>query len=180
MRVRLAGIGGTGVVTTAQMLGTAAMLDGWEVQGLDQTGLSQKAGPVISDVVLTRGVAASTNLIGDGQTTTLLALDGLVGASDPVLAWRATPRARGVVLSTTRTPTGRMVSEPTIGYPADDVVLARLAAVSRADGCWPPTRGGWRGPCSVTPPTPTSSSSVRRCRRARSPSPWPRSAGPSS
>ncbi len=130
VRVRLAGIGGTGVVTTAQMLGTAAMLDGWRVQGLDQTGLSQKAGPVISDVVLTRGDAESTNLIGDGQTTTLLALDGLVGASDPVLA-ACDPATTRVVLSTTRTPTGRMVSEPTTVYPGDDVVAARLGAVSR-------------------------------------------------
>jgi indolepyruvate ferredoxin oxidoreductase len=130
VRVRLAGIGGTGVVTTAQMLGTAAMLDGWRVQGLDQTGLSQKAGPVISDVVLTRGEAESTNLIGDGQTTTLLALDGLVGASDPVLA-ACDPQTTRVVLSTTRTPTGRMVSEPTTVYPGDDVVAARLGAVSR-------------------------------------------------
>ena len=130
VRIRLAGIGGTGVVTTAQMLGTAAMLDGWRVQGLDQTGLSQKAGPVISDVVLTRGDAESTNSIGDGQTTTLLALDGLVGASDPVLA-ACDPRTTRVVLSTTRTPTGRMVSEPTTVYPGDDVVAARLGAVSR-------------------------------------------------
>ncbi len=129
VRIRLAGIGGTGVVTTAQMLGTAAMLDGWHVQGLDQTGLSQKAGPVISDVVLTRGGAESTNLIGDGQASTLLALDGLVGASDPVLQ-ACDPATTRVVLSTTRTPTGRMVSQPAMPYPTDDEVSARLRAVS--------------------------------------------------
>ncbi len=129
VRIRLAGIGGTGVVTVAQMLGTAAMLDGWDVSGLDQTGLSQKAGPVISDVVLTRDGAASTNLIGDGQTTTLLAFDGLVGASDPVLA-ACDPQATRVVLSTTRTPTGRMVSQPSIAYPSDHEVTTRLRAAS--------------------------------------------------
>ena len=59
--VRLSGIGGTGVVTVSQILGTAAMLAGHTVRGLDQTGLSQKAGPVTSDIRITDEPSSSSN-----------------------------------------------------------------------------------------------------------------------
>ena len=46
----VAGIGGTGIVTVSQLLGTAAHLDGMFVSTLDMTGLAQKGGTVISHV----------------------------------------------------------------------------------------------------------------------------------
>jgi indolepyruvate ferredoxin oxidoreductase len=131
VRVRLAGIGGTGVVTVAQVLSTAAMLDGWEVRGLDQTGLSQKAGPVVSDVVLARGTRTSSNLVGDRQADVVLGFDGLVAASDQSI--KASDRSRTVaIVSHQRTPTGRMISEPSTPYPTE-VIEQRIGASTRSD-----------------------------------------------
>ena len=123
--IRLAGIGGTGVVTAAQVLATAAMFDGWQVAGLDQTGLSQKAGPVVSDLILADR-EATTNLVGQGEAATLVAFDQLVGASDPVVAC-CDPRRTRVTVSTERVPTGAMIGHPERAFP-DSEALARLTA----------------------------------------------------
>ncbi len=132
--LRLVGIGGTGVVTAAQILSTAAMLDGWDISGLDQTGLSQKAGPVVSDVVLARPGAGSTNLIGAREADAILAFDQLVGASDGVLA-AANTHTR-VIGSIHRTPTGAMVGDPGVPYPTQDELLARFDVRAGTNDLW--------------------------------------------
>ena len=50
--MRITGVGGTGVVTVAQIISTAAGLAGLQVRSLDQLGLAQKGGAVISDIKL--------------------------------------------------------------------------------------------------------------------------------
>ncbi|HVR31802.1 MAG TPA: indolepyruvate ferredoxin oxidoreductase family protein [Acidimicrobiia bacterium] len=125
--VRLAGIGGTGVVTAAQILATAAMFDGWKVAGVDQTGLSQKAGPVVSDLILADRVA-TTNLVSEGEAMTLIAFDQLVAASDPVIGVCDPARTR-VVVSTDEVPTGTMIGHPEIAFPAD-AARRRLSAAA--------------------------------------------------
>ena len=80
--VRLSGIGGTGVITVSQILGTAAMLGGRTVRGLDQTGLSQKAGPVVSDLRISANGTPMSNRANSAGVDCFLAFDLLVGASD--------------------------------------------------------------------------------------------------
>ena len=149
--VRLTGIGGTGVVTVSQVLGTAAMLAGSTVRGLDQTGLSQKAGPVVSDlrIVVENDIDDDIDR-GEGRTVDeapvtatianhgssagldcVLAFDLLVGASDANLAG-ARPERTVMVASTDAVPTGQMVTHPDVALPDAAVLVDRVEQVTRA------------------------------------------------
>ncbi len=130
--VRLSGIGGTGVITVSQVLGTAAMLDGFVVRGLDQTGLSQKAGPVVSDLRLSRGEVPVSNHANSSGVDCLLAFDLLVAASDTHRVGADQDRTV-VVGSVAATPTGAMIAHPTTSYPTLDALTARMAEVSRGE-----------------------------------------------
>ena len=127
--VRMCGIGGTGVVTVNQVLGTAAMFDGFEVRGLDQIGLSQKAGTVVGDLRLKRIGGPATARLGSGQADVIVAFDLLVAASAAGLEV-ADPTRTMVVGSTSPTPTGAMVADPSIDMPATQVLLDRVAGVT--------------------------------------------------
>lgn len=130
--IRLSGIGGTGVVTVSQVLGTAAMLDGWTVRGLDQTGLSQKAGPVVSDVRISRGEPTASNHANAAGVDCLLAFDLLVAASDAHRQGAAAGRTV-VIGATDVVPTGQMVTQPDTAFPETQVLTDRLDEVSRPD-----------------------------------------------
>jgi indolepyruvate ferredoxin oxidoreductase len=107
--VRMPGIGGTGVVTASQILGTAAMGAGLHVAALDQTGLSQKAGPVVSDVIASSEPLDGTNKATAGHVDCYLVFDLLVGLTDENL--EATSRDTTVaVVSTSIMPSGTMIA----------------------------------------------------------------------
>ncbi len=129
--VRISGIGGTGVVTVAQILATAAVIAGRAVRTLDQTGLAQKGGAVVSDVKVSAEPIERAAKIADGECDLYLACDALV-AADPTHLSAADPGRTTAVVSTTEVPTGAMITDTGISYPAPEAVRSAIAdAVSR-------------------------------------------------
>ena len=124
VRIRLVGIGGTGVVTVSQVLSMAALLDGRHATGLDQTGLSQKAGPVVSDVRVTSAPVEEGVLFASDTASVLLGLD-LVGTAAPQNLRVASPDRTVAIVSDSIVPTGRMVTD--VSAPAPDGNAARAA-----------------------------------------------------
>ncbi|MCU1599367.1 MAG: indolepyruvate ferredoxin oxidoreductase, partial [Frankiales bacterium] len=109
--VFLAGIGGTGIVTVNQLLATAALrhdLDTTGLSGLDQVGLSQKAGPVTSH--LRCGDKGPANRVGHATADVILGFDALVMA-DPKNLAVCSPEFTIAVVSTSETPTGTQVAD---------------------------------------------------------------------
>ncbi|HWO63738.1 MAG TPA: indolepyruvate ferredoxin oxidoreductase family protein, partial [Umezawaea sp.] len=122
---RVLGIGGTGVVTVAQILGTAAAHAGLHVQALDQTGLAQKGGAVVSDVKVGREPLDGANKAAAREVDLYLGADLLV-AADPANLSAADPGRTVAVVSTGKVPTGGMVSDKTKAYPDVTALLDRV------------------------------------------------------
>ncbi|MDA8311706.1 MAG: indolepyruvate ferredoxin oxidoreductase family protein [Actinomycetota bacterium] len=121
--MRMPGVGGTGVVTVSQIIGMAATHAGLHVQGLDQTGLSQKAGAVVSDLRLsTRPLPGSNQL--SRAVDLYLGFDQVVALSPGHLSTIAPGRTVAVV-STSPVPTADMVTHPDRTLPTS----ARVAEV---------------------------------------------------
>lgn len=114
--VRMLGIGGTGVVTINQILGTAALIDGLHVSGLDQTGLSQKGGPVTSDLRFSARPLAAASKLPAGSVDLYLGFD-LLGAAAAANLRCAHPSRTTAVVSTSAVPTGQMVVNPAVRFP---------------------------------------------------------------
>ena len=122
--MRIMGIGGTGVVTLSQVLATAAFLDGASVRSLDQTGLAQKGGAVVSDIRLSDSPIEQAAKIAAGRCSLYLACDSLVGTDAANLKVTSPERTVSVV-STTEVPTGAMIVDTGVRFPE----LAKLQSV---------------------------------------------------
>ncbi|MFA1541138.1 indolepyruvate ferredoxin oxidoreductase family protein [Actinomadura monticuli] len=130
--VLLVGIGGTGVVTVNQVLATAALIDGLHARALDQTGLSQKAGAVVSHLRIGPADRDRPGMVGAGGADAYLVFDSLAGTSETNLR-RCAPDRTTAVVSTSEVPTGRMVADTAASLPPSASLVKRIAGRTRAD-----------------------------------------------
>ena len=121
--VLMMGIGGTGVVTINQLLATAALLDGKQAHGLDQTGLAQKGGPVVSNLKIRRDGSEDAaaelgegNKVGTGEADAYIVFD-LITGTNPLNLTKAMPGRTVAVVSSSKVPTGAMVRDTSAEYP---------------------------------------------------------------
>jgi indolepyruvate ferredoxin oxidoreductase len=126
----LLGIGGTGVVTVNQILGTAAALEGKSVRCLDQTGLSQKGGAVVSHLKIFEQPTETSNKIGIGEVDGYLGFD-ILTATDVRQLVRARPDRTVAIVSSSHIPTGLMVRNAAVEFPPDSTLHARIDGVTR-------------------------------------------------
>ena len=130
--VVMVGIGGTGVVTTNQILGTAALLAGFHIRSLDQTGLSQKGGPVVSNLKITREASEETGKVSAGEADVYLVYDLLAGIAVANLSRACAERSTAIV-SCSEVPTGRMIVDTASAFPAQQHMIGLIEGRTRAD-----------------------------------------------
>jgi indolepyruvate ferredoxin oxidoreductase len=126
------GIGGTGVVTVAQVLGMAAHLDGKGVTSLDQTGLAQKNGAVVSHLRLCDEPSKLfASRIADGGAHLLLACDMVTAAGFDTLSKLKAGVTQAVVNSHQSMP-ATFTHAPDLDFP-DAAMRHAITAGAQAD-----------------------------------------------
>ncbi len=130
----ITGIGGTGVVTIGAIVGMAAHIEGKGATVLDQLGMAQKGGAVISHV---RIGATPESLhavrLGAGGANVLLGCDLVVSASPDALA-KLEPGLSRAIVNTQETITGEFTRHPDLAFPSHTLRLS-IEAAAGADAC---------------------------------------------
>ncbi len=132
--VLITGIGGTGVVTIGAIMGMAAHIEGKGATVLDQLGMAQKGGAVISHVrVGASPEALHAVRLGAGGADLLLGCDLVVSANPDALA-RLEPGKSRAVVNTHETITGEFTRHPDLAFPANTLKLS-IEAAAGAEAC---------------------------------------------
>ncbi|MDH3317297.1 MAG: indolepyruvate ferredoxin oxidoreductase family protein [Gammaproteobacteria bacterium] len=128
------GVGGTGVITIGALLGMAAHLEFKGCSILDQTGLAQKGGSVVSHVRIATGPDDITaTRIAAGAADLVLGCDMVVAGGRDALSTMRSGRTRAVVNSH-ETMTGDFTRNADLAFPSELLLNAiKLAVVDNAD-----------------------------------------------
>ena len=129
------GVGGTGVITIGALLGMAAHLESKGCSVLDQTGLAQKGGAVVSHIrIAARPDDVTTTRIANGAADLVLGCDMVVTAGADT---RATMRAgkTAVVVNTQETMTGDFTRDADLLFPTESLMrgIERAAGARQVD-----------------------------------------------
>jgi indolepyruvate ferredoxin oxidoreductase len=132
--ILIAGVGGTGVVTAGALLGMAAHLEGRAVSVLDQTGMAQKGGAVLTHVRFAKDASAlsAPRIV---RADVLIGADLLVAAGDEALQRLRSDRTRAV-LNTAQVITGEFVRHPQTPFPREAtlrLLRERVAEIDEVD-----------------------------------------------
>ena len=123
--IHIIGIGGTGVVTIAHLIGFAALFEGKKVNELNRTGLAQKGGPVESPVIIGDSEMPPTSFIAAGQCDLYMAAD-IVGAVNPLNLQVADPDHTVAIVSRSNIPTSEMMYNPQIPFADVDAMAHHI------------------------------------------------------
>tara|TARA_Y100000389_G_scaffold106546_1_gene103506 strand:- start:89 stop:3613 length:3525 start_codon:yes stop_codon:yes gene_type:complete len=125
------GIGGTGVVTVNQIISTAAFLENKKVVALDQTGLSQKGGSVVSHLkILEKDSSDCSSRVANGESDGYLVFDLLTGANPKNMEKLNSKRSISII-STSEIPTGDMVRSTKSEYPEAEHMIGLIKEFSK-------------------------------------------------
>ncbi|MCR4419856.1 MAG: indolepyruvate oxidoreductase subunit beta [Clostridia bacterium] len=119
----IAGVGGQGNVLACQIIGMAAVEEGWQVSAADTFGVSQRGGAVMSHLRLAQGRPCGP-LIGAGEADILVGLEPM----EAVRVLKRFGNRHTRVLVNTRPNYPLAVLSGTARYPAVSELLAAMCA----------------------------------------------------
>lgn len=115
------GVGGTGVLTVTAVLAMAAHIEGKGCATMNQTGLAQKFGPVVSHLrVANKQDDISAVRIPAGDADLLLGCDLVVSTNDEAIAKVNVERSYAVI-NDSEAPTAEFVYNPDAQFPLDSM-----------------------------------------------------------
>ena len=122
--ILVTGIGGTGVVTIGALVGMAAHLEGKGCSVLDQAGLAQKGGAVVSHLRIARTPEdISAVRIAAGGADLVLGCDLVVAGGTETLP-KMRPGVTRAVINAQQTMTGEFTANPDLPFRSDALLSA--------------------------------------------------------